>query len=192
MAAMNDLRIALKEWAVICQALADGRQTILLRKGGIAEPSGAFRVEFDRFWLFPTFVHQQDQGVIDAYRPLLDAVQRDGAPGEQVRLSHFVTVERVWQVDRLERALALRDLHGWTDATVEARFHYRTPGLYVLAVRTHRAAGEAFLPMTEHYGGCKSWVDLDEPLSIEGATPVLSDDQFASVVRQLETMLDQE
>jgi hypothetical protein len=42
---MTELGVALKEWAVICQALAEGRQTILLRKGGIAEPGGAFRVE---------------------------------------------------------------------------------------------------------------------------------------------------
>ena len=29
------LKYALKEWAAICQALAEGRQTLLLRKGGV-------------------------------------------------------------------------------------------------------------------------------------------------------------
>jgi len=29
---------AFKEWAVICRALAVGKQSLLLRKGGIAEP----------------------------------------------------------------------------------------------------------------------------------------------------------
>ena len=30
------LRHAFKEWAVICKALAEGRQALILRKGGIA------------------------------------------------------------------------------------------------------------------------------------------------------------
>ncbi|MFO0928861.1 MAG: DUF1802 family protein [Gemmataceae bacterium] len=188
---MNELAIAFKEWAVICQALADGRQTILLRKGGIAEPTGAFRVEHDRFWLFPTFVHQQDDGVLDAYRPLLDAVRHAAPPPGQVRLSHFVAVEQVWYVDRLDQALALRALHGWSDATIESRFHYRTPGLFVLAVRTYRAAADVLVPLTEHYAGCKSWVALDRPLSTAGAVPVLPDDRFAEVVRQVDATLGQ-
>lgn len=29
--------LALKEWSIICKALEDGNQTILLRKGGILE-----------------------------------------------------------------------------------------------------------------------------------------------------------
>ena len=30
------LKHAFKEWAVICQALATGRQALVLRKGGVA------------------------------------------------------------------------------------------------------------------------------------------------------------
>src|ERR1700722_13719814 len=35
-------RFAFKEWAVTCQALAAGRQSLLLRKGGIHERDGRF------------------------------------------------------------------------------------------------------------------------------------------------------
>ena len=38
----DHLTIALKEWHAVCRALASGRQTILLRKGGIYESSGEF------------------------------------------------------------------------------------------------------------------------------------------------------
>lgn len=38
-------RIALKEWAVVVKALRQGRQIFLLRKGGIAEQCGEFRVD---------------------------------------------------------------------------------------------------------------------------------------------------
>lgn len=43
MLALND--VALKEWAVICRELAEGRQIIVLRKGGIREPRTGFSVE---------------------------------------------------------------------------------------------------------------------------------------------------
>ena len=31
---------ALKEWAIVCKALAEGRQILLIRKGGIEEIKG--------------------------------------------------------------------------------------------------------------------------------------------------------
>src|SRR5205823_6044048 len=57
------LKHAFKEWAVICRALAEGRQSLILRKGGIAEPGGEFALEQKHFWLFPTYVHQQQTGI---------------------------------------------------------------------------------------------------------------------------------
>ncbi len=57
------LQAAFKEWAFICSALAEGKQAIILRKGGIAETSGKFSVEHTRFWLYPTYVHQQHKGI---------------------------------------------------------------------------------------------------------------------------------
>ena len=41
-------RSALKEWAVVARALGSGRQTLLLRKGGIHERRGEFEVELDQ------------------------------------------------------------------------------------------------------------------------------------------------
>src|ERR1700760_1009224 len=57
--------IAFKEWAGVCDALARGRQSIILRKGGIREEPGpgAFVPEHDAFWLYPTAVPQAQQGL---------------------------------------------------------------------------------------------------------------------------------
>ncbi len=51
-------RIAFKEWAAVCLALAAGRQSIILRKGGIHEGREGFHVHHRAFWLFPTQFHQ--------------------------------------------------------------------------------------------------------------------------------------
>ena len=44
--------LALKEWAAVVHALLDGRQTVLLRKGGIHEKR--FALLGSRFVVFPT------------------------------------------------------------------------------------------------------------------------------------------
>ena len=50
--------IAFKEWSEICQVLADGHQTLIVRKGGIREGPGGFSPDHPAFWLYPTYVHQ--------------------------------------------------------------------------------------------------------------------------------------
>ena len=52
--------IAFKEWASIVNALAQGKQIIILRKGGIREDAGEFQVEHGEFFLFPTYEHQNE------------------------------------------------------------------------------------------------------------------------------------
>lgn len=46
--------LAFKEWAVICAALADGEQTLILRKGGIDAGREGFRVARREFWMYST------------------------------------------------------------------------------------------------------------------------------------------
>ena len=66
---MRDVnRTALKEWASVVEALKEGRQVLLLRKGGIAERRGAFRVEQAAFSLYPTFLHQDKQYIRPEFR----------------------------------------------------------------------------------------------------------------------------
>ena len=45
---------AFKEWAIICDTLASGGQSIILRKGGIHESRDGFSFNHPEFFLFPT------------------------------------------------------------------------------------------------------------------------------------------
>ena len=45
--------------ATVVNALENGDQTVLLRKGGILEDSSGFVVERVKVFLFPTFEHQE-------------------------------------------------------------------------------------------------------------------------------------
>src|SRR3954447_15542724 len=92
------LKHALKEWAAVCKALAEGRQALLLRKGGIAEPGGDFVVQHSRFWLLPTYVHQQREGLQPEAHPLLDQAEAERPPAGVVRLTHFGEVGGIYRV----------------------------------------------------------------------------------------------
>jgi hypothetical protein len=184
------LRHAFKEWAVICRALAEGRQALVLRKGGIEEPAGTFRLEHRRFWLYPTYVHQQRAGIKPEAGPLLDAAEADRPAAGTVRLTHFADVAGIYQLPHLAAAGAVDRLHLWSAATVESRFAYRRPGLNVLPVRVYRAAEAFDLPEKPEYAGCRSWVELERELPIEGATPVLTDEAFRDLLGTLDRLLN--
>jgi hypothetical protein len=180
---------ALKEWAVICRALVTGRQSILIRKGGIAEPTGDFQLEAKCFWLFPTYVHQQEQGVRPEAQELLDAANRERPAAGIVRIDSWAEVTGIYQVRDLLPAQMLAHLHIWTDEAIDKRFHYRSPGVNVLSVRVHRAAAAFEIADLPSYAGCKSWVPLERKLSTAGSTPVLSDAEYRDVIVQLDTLL---
>ena len=61
----------------------------------------------------------------------------------------------------------------WTADTVRQRFHYRTPGLYVLPVTVFRLPHPVDVVERPEYAGCKTWVELDTPIPTDGAVRVL-------------------
>ena len=184
------LRHALKEWAVICRALADGTQSLLLRKGGIAEAGGAFALEHKRFWLLPTYSHQQRAGIVDAALPLLQSVEAERPPVGVLRLTHWAEATGVYQVRDVVPALMLAHLHILSDEAVRKRFAYRAPGLHVLSVRVYQAAQGHEIPDRPEYQGCHSWVEMSDELPTAGSLPVLDDAAYHDLVSSLDLLLN--
>lgn len=170
--------VALKEWAAIEDALAGGRLSLLVRKGGIQETRGGFEVEHRAFWIFPTGWHQNEHELSPAFLAHLGDTPRF-APGEIPLRVHCV-VEDALRVESLAALERLGELQPFTAETLRARFAYRgRPYLHVLVVRAHLLPAPAIIPNTAGYDGCVSWVRLDAPVSTESARPVLGDDEFA-------------
>ena len=165
--------IAFKEWAGVCSALGDGRQSLILRKGGVSEGPGGFRPDHRTFWLYPTHVHEAEQGLRSTTRPRI--VEMPGV----VSIETLVVVEWVARVDRIEQLAALSGLHDWTEATILARFRYRTPGLWALAIRAHGRLEPWPVEITPAHLGCKTWVPLEDPPPTSGLVPVLDDPEAA-------------
>jgi hypothetical protein len=171
---------ALKEWAIVCHALADGRQTLLIRKGGIQEIKDGFEVTHRNFWLFPTYVHQKVTDLVPTVHEDFRVVQAAEPPPGTLSICLYATVEDVVRVADLDRLRGLADQHILSWDCVAGRFHYRNkPGVHVLVVRVYRRPEPLLLPQKAWYDGCVSWVDLDQTIGPDGCTPVLSDVQFA-------------
>jgi hypothetical protein len=181
------LDIALKEWAVVCDALGDGRQIILLRKGGIEESIGGFELEHPAFLLFPTYLHQ-NAAMLKA--PLADKVTATGAEPEQITLSLAASVHAIHKIAARQQVDLLDDQHIWAKPLIDMRFDYRPKNpLYLLVVRVYRLPEPRTIDNLPAYAGCKSWVPLDAPLRCEGAEPVLSEQQFIDRCRVIEAAI---
>jgi hypothetical protein len=181
---------ALKEWAIVGRALADGRQTLLIRKGGIEEIKRGFQVTHSDFWLFPTYVHQKAADLIPAVHAEFEAVQAAQPPAGTVQIQLYATVADVVKAMDLDRLRALEGHHVLSGECIQSRFHYRNnPGVHVLTLRVYRRPNVITLKNASWYDGCVSWVDLDEALPTEGCVPVLSDAEFEARLADIRTRL---
>ena len=153
-------RIAFKEWAAVCRALAAGRQDLILRKGGIVESAGGFAVEADEFLLLPTFLHQSAEQLIPEARDLLVDIDADRPPEGTVVFRHLARVRAVLRIRDESDLARFRPRHVWSDAVVAERFHRWQDELHVLEVDVRPLPEPLVLPWHDSYAGCKSWVEV--------------------------------
>lgn len=170
---MNKLphHTALKEWSNVVAALGRGDQILLIRKGGLADPE--FGVEADRFYLYPTYFHQGESEA----RP-------------RVTITHWCEVVRTWSVTDLDALRQLAPLVAMPFETLETRYRFRPDqALYVVAVRTWELARPAQVEFREIYGGCRSWISVDEEIDVDGSRPILGERELQAKIEEVDALL---
>jgi hypothetical protein len=158
--------LALKEWAAAVHALLDGRQTVLLRKGGIHEKR--FSLRGSRFVVFPTVAHSHAESTRPEHAELL-ALGRPDVTESSVTVRAELEVVEAISVHRPERIAELEPFHIWTTESVQRnRIDFRPrrePTAIVVRVRPlARPVEVGLLP---EYGGCRSWVELADPAAVD-------------------------
>jgi hypothetical protein len=171
------MQTGFKEWQVVCDALAQGRQTVILRKGGIHEGRDGFSFAHDRFFLFPTRYHVQPDQV------------REGAPealpewkeGDLVRIRHLVHIPTALTLTDWQSVETLEPFHIYTPQTVRERFDWEGRGMssgsiHVALAEVWQLAQAWEFCYEKRMGGCRSWIELPEPAEgiLENATRVTS------------------
>jgi hypothetical protein len=193
-AGMSDISppIGFKEWTFVCEALGQGVQTIILRKGGIHEGRGGFHFEHDAFFLFPTGFH--NQGELLHWLP--DNAAQISVPQDEERQSvdvrYFAKLHAVWKLTDWDKVAALEPLHVWKSEVVRERFAWNEESsLHVALVRVFRLPEVWSFPYQKSFGGCRSWVKLPvegEDL-MQAAVPVQSDEVWAKTEQSLRSIL---
>src|SRR5581483_11346419 len=111
-------RFAFKEWAAVCAALSSGRQSLILRKGGIHEGREGFRVEHREFWLFPTAFHQQADALTNDAAEFCAQARRDVPQPGTISIQNYAVVEAVHEIRHAAVLPRLIGLHIWSERTV--------------------------------------------------------------------------
>ena len=166
------MNMAFKEWAVVCEALGSGRQSVILRKGGIAEGRAGFAFLHREFFLFPTRFHETLEKTNLPPGFALPA-EREG----EVEIRFTAKIEWTCFLSDPEQLAGLSDFHIVTREVVEEGFRFgEPPGIHIGFARIYRVSFPWLLPMEKRFGGCRSWVEL--PASPEvSMEPVLSDEE---------------
>ncbi|TFE30601.1 DUF1802 family protein [Cohnella luojiensis] len=182
--------IALREWAVAVKALEEGRQVIVLRKGGISEETKEFRLESPEFYLFPSYEHQRPHLVKPEASEIVNLTQAEADENsDSVKITSFAEVVEDIEVTDVETLQRLDELHIWTEDYAEERLKWkRTKPLHVLILRVYKLETPQVIPMHDSYGGCKSWLRLEDVISVP-KTPVLADEEFEKQVDAVRTRI---
>ena len=162
---------ALKEWSTAIESLGRGEQIVLIRKGGIADPT--FGVEAERFYLFPTYFHQ---GVT--------------VPPPAVDITHWCEVVRTWRVREREVLFRLEPLVVFNRAALEERSKFRPDqAAHVIAVRTYALPAPMTIANKDDYAGCRSWISIDDEIDIDGSSPAISEDELQQKISEIDALL---
>ena len=177
---------ALKEWAIVCKAIEDGKQVLLFRKGGIMEYRNGFELKHKVFFLFPTFEHQSIDSIQNEYREELEVLkqqqqqqkdntqslnQNDNNTSNEknskvtqdiinistlVEITHFIEINDISKLEKLEK------YHIWNLDYVKMRFNYNPKKpLYLLMLRAYKLNEPIEIQNSPEWSGCKSWIQFD-------------------------------
>lgn len=174
----------LKEWAAAVQVLVEGQVSLVLRKGGLREPSGEFQLPAHRFWLVPTLEHQRPEFLQAAYGNSIQPVPSSGWHPESLVLTAWAEVERVVPIVHGNRLPKLEPFHCWTTPYLEQRFAWNPEKpLLGLVLRVYEVA-PVTIPFRPAYGGCRSWIQLETPFP-EDRRPVLAEEVFQAQMAEI-------
>jgi hypothetical protein len=189
--------LALKEWSIICKALEDGNQTILLRKGGILEYKKGFEIRQKSFLLFPTLEHQAEEYLqskyLQTYDLLLRGKKSQDTQNKTNTLWVLARIEAIQEFHDHEMLPVLEKYHIWNEKYVDMRMNYNPKKpMNALLLRVYKLPQPISIDINPEWAGCKSWIDIDIaekygnqfgsiPKMFDQSEPVIKDKEFQRI-----------
>ena len=207
---------ALKEWAIVCKALEEGRQVLLLRKGGIMEYKQGFEIKHNKFLLFPTFEHQSKEYIQPDYIDNLDIILQHQlthpyhptANSGRNKLTLYAKVIDVKEVNDKSIIRKLEKYHIWNDRYVNSRMDYNPKKpISVLLLRVYKMNNPIEVDIIPEWAGCRSWVsvefefpdmtmnstnsrDNNGALNLQQEQPVIENSKFNQIAAEINEVLN--
>lgn len=198
----------LKEWAIVCKALEEGRQVIILRKGGIMEYKKGFEVKHRNFFLYPTYEHQSKESLQPDYADKLDVILQNAPRDNRNIISSCATAIQVIEITDEGLLGRLEKYHIWNDRYVDTRMRYNPKKpMNVVVLRVYKMNNPIEVHIEPELTGCRSWIpirsyntDLEKKSKHEynkqsdvevvetDCQPVLNDSEFKEIVRELQEL----
>ena len=212
----NNMMAALKEWAIVCKALEEGRQVLLLRKGGIMEYRRGFEIKHNKFLLFPTFEHQSKEYIQPDYIDNLDIIlqhqltdpYRPTANSGRNKLTLYAKVIDVKEVGDKSIIRKLEKYHIWNNHYVNLRMDYNPKKpISVLLLRVYKMNNPIEVDIRPEWAGCRSWLSIEFPhmtvnstnsrdnngalnLQQEQEQPVIENSKFSQIAAEIKEVLN--
>tara|TARA_Y100001936_G_C16069253_1_gene669428 strand:- start:1899 stop:2492 length:594 start_codon:yes stop_codon:yes gene_type:complete len=184
---------ALKEWATACLLLKEGRQIMIIRKGGIDKADKDFTTELSidsEFLLFPTYEHQNESLIKKEFHTdLSDTIEENDVPG-LINLSAFAKITHKFEIQSTEVINRISKFHLWNEAYTDKRINWkpRMPAIVAL-LRVYPLIQPQALPILPEYGSCKSIVDLGQEVPMGELEPVIQDAEYQSICKEIQDLI---
>ena len=177
---------SLKEWASIIRALESGKQTVLLRKGGIMETASGFMVESEKFLLYPTAEHQGYTNIKTEFHDMLE--NANSPPKGYNKITSYAKVLVESDITSKDTLDSLSRFHIWSNAYIDSRKNWNPEKpIKALFLKVYKIP-EIIIPLKQEYQGCKSWIDV--PKEIPNGVPVLNDAEIKSRLEEFRSIIN--
>jgi hypothetical protein len=158
--------LALKEWSIICKAMEEGKQTILLRKGGILEYKKGFEISQKLFLLYPTLEHQAAEylqsNYLQEYELLLKRNSSEIVQDKVNTIRIIARIEAMQEFHDHELLSKLEKYHIWNEKYVNMRMNYNPKKpMNALLLRIYKLSQPISIDVNPEWAGCKSWIDIE-------------------------------
>jgi hypothetical protein len=189
--------LALKEWSVICKALEEGRQSILLRKGGILEYKNGFEISQKIFLLYPTLEHQSKEylqpNYLQKFELLLKENNSDIVQDKSNIIRILGKIEAMQDFQDETILSKLEKYHIWNEKYVNMRMRYNPKKpMNALLLRVYKLPQPISINVNPEWAGCKSWINIELTKKIGNSydniykllnqcEPVIKEDDFQKI-----------
>ena len=188
--------LALKEWSVVCRALEEAKQSILLRKGGILEYKTGFEISQKNFLMYPTLEHQSKEYLQPNYLQEFELLLKANDSVSQDKSNTIRILARIEAIQEFNDETILSKLekyHIWNEKYVNMRMKYN-PEIPVkaLLLRVYKLPEPISIEVNPKWAGCKSWIDIELTKRngnsydnidelVNQCEPVIKEDEFQEI-----------